>query len=472
MKSRKANKAYLYLIVSIAASGGLMFGFDLGVTSGAVNFWQDSNGWGLPDSTVEVITTAMLVGATIGAFIGGRITDKAGRKNVIIFAALLDALGSLYTGLAFDENHLIAGRFVVGIAVGISSLAVPLYLSEVSPAKWRGAMVTMNQLFIAVGTKSSDIVAYLLADDADPFCWRWMLLVGVIPPVILFTGMFFLPETPRWLISKGKKTEGRQILSRLEEPELVDETIHKIENDITLNSNQAPLRELFRPWLRNALIIAIGIMFFQQASGINTIIFYSPKIFKLAGIESAKETLIPTIIVGLVALVFTVVAIYLIDRIGRRKIFFIGFCGMIVSLTFLGLSFHFKAWLGEFSIPATLISMLSYNSFYAISLGPLGWLLLSEVFPMKVRGVGMSLGAISNWIFNALVAFTFLKLVNAFSEAQAFWLYAGLGIIALIWGYYYVPETKDATLEAIEQHWREGGKPKDLRNKTKQLKSV
>lgn len=461
---KKLNKSYLILIVSISASGGLMFGFDLGVTSGAVNFWQDPKCWGLNDSTIELITSAMLIGATIGAFLGGRIADQIGRKKVIIAAALLDAIGSLYTGLAPDATHLMAGRFIIGLAIGVSSLAVPLYLSEVSPAKIRGAIVTMNQLLIATGTKLSDIVAYFIADDADPFCWRWMLLVGVIPPAILFTGMFFLPETPRWLISKGKENEGRKILSKVEIPQLVEETIQKIKKDINLDAKQAPVRELFKPWLRNALIIAIGIMFFQQASGINTIIFYSPKIFKLAGIESSKETLVPTIIVGLVALFFTIVSIFLMDRIGRRKIFFIGFFGMIVSLTFLGLSFYFREALGSFAIPATMISMLSYNSFYAISLGPLGWLLLSEVFPIKVRGVGMSIGTISNWVFNAIVAFTFLKLVNAFSEAQTFWLYAGIGFIALIWGYYYVPETKGVTLERIEDHWREGKRPRDFKN--------
>src|SRR5690606_2360811 len=279
-KDEKANRLYLYLVVAIAASGGLMFGFDLGVTSGAVNFWQDTAGWGLSDSTVETITSAMLIGAALGAVFGGKLTDRIGRKKVIIGAALLDGVGSLYTGLAPDPNHLIVGRFLIGLAIGVSSLTVPLYLSEIAPARMRGAVVTMNQLMIAVGTKSSDIIAYLLANDADPFCWRWMLLVGVIPPVILFFGMFFLPETPRWLISKGYEKKGKRVLEKFEDPVLVPTTFQKIKYDISQNIQRASIRELFKPWLRNSVIIAVGIMFFQQATGINTIIFYSPKIFK------------------------------------------------------------------------------------------------------------------------------------------------------------------------------------------------
>ncbi|HLU94426.1 MAG TPA: sugar porter family MFS transporter [Membranihabitans sp.] len=469
-KDEKANRLYLYLVVAIAASGGLMFGFDLGVTSGAVNFWQDTAGWGLSDSTVETITSAMLIGAALGAVFGGKLTDRIGRKKVIIGAALLDGVGSLYTGLAPDPNHLIVGRFLIGLAIGVSSLTVPLYLSEIAPARMRGAVVTMNQLMIAVGTKSSDIIAYLLANDADPFCWRWMLLVGVIPPVILFFGMFFLPETPRWLISKGYEKKGKRVLEKFEDPVLVPTTFQKIKYDISQNIQRASIRELFKPWLRNAVIIAVGIMFFQQATGINTIIFYSPKIFKMAGIDSNTQTLVPTIIVGLVAFCFTLLSIFLIDKIGRRKLFFIGLTGMIVSLLFLGFSFYFESRLDTFAVTATMISMLCYNSFYAISLGPLGWLLLSEIFPNKVRGVGMSIGTISNWVFNALVAYTFLKLVNAFTPAGAFWLYAVVGVLAVIWGYYYIPETKGVTLEEIEEHWAAGKSPRQLGIGSQKLK--
>jgi SP family galactose:H+ symporter-like MFS transporter len=462
MEKGKNKLGYVIFIVAVAASGGLLFGFDMGVTSGAVNYLQDPRGWGLSDSTIEWITSAMLIGAVVGAIFGGRLTDRYGRRKMIIIAAFISTFGALYTGAAPSPTHLIIGRSIIGLAVGVSSLAVPLYISEISPTRIRGALVTANQLLIALGIKLSDIIAYFIANDADVFCWRWMFYVGMIPGAVLFIGMLFLPETPRWLISKGFEKDGEKILSKIEEPGLVRDIINKIKKDISLDANQAPLKELFKPWLRNALIIGIGIMFFQQASGINTIIFYSPKIFMLAGITSAKQTLIPTIIVGLVALCFTILSLFLVDRVGRRKLFLIGFTGMVIFLVFLGLSFYFEEQLGQYAVVATMVSMLCYNSFYAISLGPLGWLLISEVFPIKARGAGMSIATITNWITNALVAFTFLKLVNAFSEAQVFWIYAGVGVFALIWGYYFVPETKGVTLEEIEEHWRAGKSPREL----------
>ena len=462
MENKPFNKRYVILIASIAGVGGFLFGFDTSVISGTLNFLQDPNGWGISDSQVSWVTTSMLIGAIVGAGCSGRITDILGRKKVILVAAFIFAGGALYAGLAPDVTSLIVARMIKGVAVGVCSFVIPLYLSEVSSTKMRGTIVSFNQLMIAVGGKLSFFSNFIIADDANPFSWRWMFIVGFFPAVILLVGMFFLPESPRWLISKGYDKKGRAILQKVEEPELVEESIQKMKADVVKKGESASYRELFKPWLRNALIIAVGIMFFQQAIGINTILYYSPIIFKMAGIDSNTMAILPSLIIAVFVLAATVLSMTLIDKIGRRRIYFIGLTGMIISLIGTGLAFYLESRLGPNLIYVSVVTILIYNSSFAFSLGPLGWLIISEVFPLKVRGAGMSIGSLSNWFFNALVTFTFLKIVNTFTAAGAFWIYAFVGMFAVIWGYHYIPETKGVSLEKIEEHWRARKKPREL----------
>lgn len=458
-----SRKRYIISIVSIAATGGFLFGFDAGVISGAVNFLQDPKGWGLSDSQIEWVTTSVLIGAMIGAAFCGRLADLWGRKKIIQYAAMIFTAGALFTAFSPDVVSLVAGRFLLGLAIGVASLTVPLYISEISPAGMRGALVSLNQFMIAIGGKISYLSDFLIANDANPFCWRWMFLVGIFPALILLIGVFFIPETPRWLIARGFEEKGRSILKKVEAPGLIEESITKIKEDIARTHESASFRELFKPWLRTPLMIGIGIMFFMQATGINTIIYYSPKIFKMAGIQSNTMSIVPSLITAVFVLISTGLSISLIDKIGRRRIFFIGILCMIVSIVATGLAFHFESKLGGQLKYFALVTILIFNSAYAFSLGPLGALILSEIFPIKVRGAGMSVGLLFNWFTNAVVAFTFLKLVNALTPAGAFWIYGIIGVIALIWGYYYIPETKGITLERIEDHWRAGKRPRDLK---------
>jgi sugar porter (SP) family MFS transporter len=310
-----------------------------------------------------------------------------------------------------------------------------------------------------------------------------MLWVGVAPALILFIGMFFLPETPRWLMSKGRGEEGRKVLSRTEDPELLDTVIAEMKKEIEIDKTQAGWKEIFKPWLRNALIIAAGIMFFQQFVGINTVIYYSPKIFLAAGFEGAEAAIAASVIVGVVNVFFTIVSLFVIDRLGRRKLYFIGVSGITLALICMGLGFMLPG-AGKWFL---VISMLVYIAFFAISLGPLGWLIITEVFPTRVRGLGSSIGSLSNWGFNTLVVWTFFKMASAIGNARevvipegkvlsdvcptcvgsVFWIFAAVAVIGLVWGYFYIPETKGVTLEEIEQHWREGGKPRKLKMKIK-----
>ncbi len=476
-KEIKQNTGLVIVIAAIAATGGLLFGFDTGVISGAIPFLQDY--FDLTDSQIENVTALGLIGAVIGALFTGSLTDYLGRRKVILASAFVFGTGAIWTGFAPTVPQLMISRFYLGLAIGVSSFAVPLYISEISPSKIRGTLVSMFQLLITVGILAAYLSDTALADNSNPESWRPMLWVGVFPALILFIGMFFLPETPRWLMSKGREEDSRKVLARIEKPEYIDGTISGMKMDIEIDTSQVGIKEIFKPWLRNALIIAIGIMFFQQFVGINTVIYYSPKIFLAAGFHGAEAAIAASVIVGVVNVFFTIVSLFIIDRLGRRKLYFLGVAGISVALISMGLGFMIEGVSKWFLV----ISMLVYIAFFAISLGPLGWLIITEVFPTRVRGLGSSIGSLSNWGFNTLVVWTFYKMASAIGNAtdvvvpegkdlsdvcpscigSVFWIFAAVAIIGLVWGYFYIPETKGVSLEKIEAHWRAGKRPRDLK---------
>lgn len=455
------SKSKVLLIAIIAATGGLLFGFDTGVISGALPFLKEY--WKLSDKTMEWVTTAVLLGAVLGAITSGKLSDYLGRKKMIIVNAVIFTIGAIGCAYASSVSFLIAMRLVVGVAIGITSYVVPMYIAEIAPAAQRGKLVTLNQLMITIGLLSSYIADYSFSDNSNPGSWRFMFLVGVIPSLVLLIGMFFLPETSRWLISKNRLEEGKKVLARIEDPSLVEQTFEDLKKDIQLSAQQKTgTSEILKPWLRPALIITVGIFFFQQFSGVNTIIYYSPIIFKMAGVTSNSASILPAIIIGVVNVLACFVSVLLLDKAGRRKLYMIGIIGMIPSLALAGFCFFFKDQLGGSLIYLSVISIICFIMFINISLSPLGWLLISEIFPLSVRGVGMSIGSLSHWGFNAIIAFTFLKLVNGIGIASTFWCYSAVCVVGLIWGYYYIPETKGKSLEQIEEHWREGKSPRSL----------
>ena len=470
------NKTLIYVIAIIAAMGGLLFGFDTGVISGAIPFFQKD--FGIDDSMIEIVTSAGLIGAILGALFSGKITDRLGRKKIILAAAVIFAIGALWSGLAPDVYNLITARLFLGVAIGVSSFAVPLYIAEIAPAKLRGQLVTMFQLMITIGVLVSYFSDLLFANEQDMTCWRPMFYVGVIPAIILLTGMAFMPESPRWLMSKGKIEESRKILSGIEPADSVDAIINQINNEIITDKKiSSSWKSLFQPWLRTPLIIAVSIMFFQQFVGINTVIYYSPKIFLMAGFDGTISAIWASVGVGVVNVLFTVLSVFFVDRLGRRRLYFIGMTGITVSLLSLSTCFFFMNQMVDMGKWMAICLVFLYVAFFAISIGPLGWLIISEVFPQHVRGLGASLGSLSVWFFNTIVTFTFFKIVQAFSvsgteilvegessgnPAGAFCFYALIAIAGLIWGYFYVPETKGVSLEKIEKHWRNRGKPRKL----------
>jgi len=472
-ENKKNTPFFVVLMAIVAAMGGLLFGFDTGVISGAIPFLQQS--FGIPDGSIEFITTAGLIGAVIGALIGGSVTDRLGRRKVLMASGVIFAVGALWSGASPSTSSLIAARLLLGIAIGTSSFAVPLYIAEISPCRMRGTLVSLFQLMITIGILVSYFSDFLFADESNPDCWRAMFYVGVIPAIILLMGMFFMPESPRWLLSRGKTEEGLSVLGRTEGKDAITvlEAIRsEIEND---RKNTSTWKDLFRKEWRYPLIIVIGISFFQQFVGINTVMYYSPKIFQMAGFDGSVAAIGASLGVGAINVLTTVLSVYFVDRIGRRSLFNIGMIGIIVSLSLLGGSFLVNfGGAGKF---VTVGCTLLYVTFYAISVGPLGWLIISEVFPQFLRAKGSSLGSLCVWVFNSIVTYTFFKIAKLLSvpgsemvvngesmanPAGSFFFYAFIALTGLIWGYFLLPETKGKALETIENHWKSGKKPRNL----------
>ncbi|MGD2279022.1 MAG: sugar porter family MFS transporter [Candidatus Omnitrophota bacterium] len=456
-ETKSSKSIFVYVVAAIAAIGGILFGFDTGVISGALLFIKKQ--WALGATSQEFIVSAVLVGAMIGAGLSGKVADKLGRRTTIIITAVIFILGSLGASMAPSVALLIASRIVIGIAIGIASFCVPLYLSEVAPAGQRGALVSLNQLAITIGIVVSYFVDDIFAATGNG--WRFMFLVGVLPALFLGAGMLFLPKTPRWLVINGRDDEAGTILKKISSAENVDRDISEMKKNLE-EEKVGGFKELFAPWLRIPLIIGIGIMFFQQITGINTVIYYAPTIFQMAGFESDTAAIAATIGVGVLNVAMTVVAIYVIDKIGRKPLLSIGLAGMVIALLALGLAFKEKAYLGDALKWVSVGSLLLYIASFAMSLGPVAWLIIAEIYPLKIRGVAMSIATFSNWAFNFIVAVSFLTIVQALGASTAFWIYAVLGIAGWFFCYFCVPETKGHTLEEIEDHWVQGRSPREL----------
>lgn len=464
------NKYYVWIIAAVAATGGLLFGFDTGVISGAIPFLQEN--FCLEDGEIENITTFGLIGAVFGATISGYISDRYGRKKVILAAAAVFMTGAMWCGMASNISSLIYARFYLGLAIGIASFATPLYIAEISPAKIRGTLVSMFQLLITIGLLAAFVCDSLFADNNNVESWRPMFLLGVVPASILLIGMFYLPESPKWLLSKGQDKEAMDIMEKIEDPESISKEVAIIRDEICNVKSEMYFLETFsKKWMIYPLILAVFIMFFQQAVGINTVIYYGPSIFLKAGFEGNEAAIMASISVGIVNVIFTVVSLFLIDKIGRRKLFFGGMTAMFIALVMIAYCFVHLDDMGSFGQYAIVGSMLFYIASFAVSMGPLAWVLITEVFPMNVRGVGSSIGSLSNWAFNSLIVWTFFKLINSYTElfgsensgtAGAFGTFAIITLIGMVWGYYFLPETKGKSLEDIEKHWKNGGTPREL----------
>ena len=443
-----------YVIAAVSAMGGLLFGYDTGVISGALLFIRQV--MSLSATMQGVVVAIALAGAAIGAAAAGYLSDRAGRRPLILGAGLLFVAGAVISALAQDVASLLIGRFLIGLAIGVASMLTPLYLAEISPARDRGAIVSLNQLCITIGILVSYLVGFALAGGSGG--WRWMLAVGALPGIILSLGMLVLPESPRWLAGHGRMADAEVILRRLRGTAEVSDELSTLRRDLSRErGGLASASELLSPRLRRPLTIGIGLAMFQQITGINTVIYFAPTIFQSAGLSSAATAILATAGVGAVNVIMTIVSIRLIDRVGRRQLLFWSLGGMAVTLFVLCAVFYTGAS-GQFAWVA-VASVAAFVGFFAIGLGPVFWLLIAEIFPLALRGRAMSLATVANWLFNLVVSATFLNLVGAVGSAGAFLAYAGLSLVALVFVAVMVPETKGRSLEQLEDSLAENQRP-------------
>lgn len=447
--THSSGRRFVYTAAAFAGLGGLLFGYDTGVISGAELFL--SKDFTLSTFALEVIVSGVLLGAAAGALVGGRLADRFGRRTLLIATALIFAAGAVLCALATSPNILVIGRIIVGIGIGLASGTVPVYISEVAPHDARGWTVSIFQLAITLGILLAYLVDYSFASIQG---WRWMFGLAVVPAAIFGLGMLFLPESPRWLLKRGQRDAARAILFRSRAPSEADMELREIEQSLAQAQERGSWRDLLEPTLRPALLVGIGLAIFQQVTGINTVIYYAPMIIQSAGIPSASGAILATAGIGAVNVLMTLVSMWLIDRIGRRPLLLTGIAGMTITLCVLGWAFHSASPSGSLSWLA-VISMMVYVASFAISLGPIFWLLISEIYPLKVRSSAEGLAATFNWVSNLVVTLTFLTLLQKVGSKRTFWLYGAFAIAAWIFSYRVVPETKGRTLEQIEQSWRE-----------------
>lgn len=450
------KKNYHIRAAFVAALAGILFGYDTGVMSGAILFV--ANEFNLDAAMNGLVVGAVLFGAFLGAIISGWSADHFGRKQLLVITACAFIVGSVETAIAPSIAWLAFGRIFIGVAIGIASYTAPLYISEISPPDQRGALVSLNQLAISIGILLSYIVNYYCAIYEE---WRWMLGIGVVPAILLLIGMSKLPCSPRWKLSKGYEQEARTILQKIRGEEAnIDQEINEIKE--TLKEDVGDWKALFSKKIRSALWIGFALAAIQQVTGINTILYYAPTIFQMSGFESATAAILATMGIGMVFVLFTVLSLRLIDTIGRRPLLLIGLSGMIIGLGFLAWAFKQPDHTATHWM--TVSSMILYIASFSISLGPIVWLMITEIYPLKVRGVGASFATCVNWASNLLVTATFLKLVEWLGTSETFSLYMALSLFSLYFVYYFVPETKGVSLEKIEEHlmtgkpWRELGK--------------
>ncbi len=450
------SSRFVYLAAMISALGGMLFGYDTGVISGAILFIQQD--FTLSPTLEEIIVSSVVLGAVFGAAAGGTLTDRFGRRIVLIVTAALFALGAVGTALSPAMTWLIIGRVIVGMAIGVASFTTPLYISEISPVTMRGRFVSFNQIALTSGIVIAYLVDFALSGIRG---WRWMFGLAAVPSALLGIGMLFMPESPRWLVSHGQADKGHSVLQRIRGTAAVDDEVQDIRQSCVQQSGN--WAELASPFLRPAMNVGIGLALFQQVTGINTVIYYAPIIFQSAGFASASVAILATTGVGVVNMLMTVVALLLLDRVGRRPLLLIGIAGMVVSLGVLGTTFLFPRLSALRWVAAG--SLMLYVGSFAVGLGPVFWLLISEIYPVKTRGLAMSIATVANWGANLFVALTFLTLVHVLGRPGTFWLYGLVGIGAWIFAYALVPETRGRSLEDIEAHWREGKHPREMGKK-------
>ena len=437
------NLRYVVFLGSTGALGGLLFGFDIAIITGAGPFITRE--FALSDIGLGWAFSSLLFGCVLGCFIAGKLTDKYGRKKLLLVVAVLFALTSIATALASSFTAFVTARFLGGLAVGGVSLLSPMYVSEVSPPSIRGRMGTLYQMSIITGILVSYGINYLLR-NTGPNNWRWMFLTGVVPSAVFLLFIALAPETPRFLAMTGKLHEAFALLERIGGAESARAQISEI--TATLHKEPQTWRALMRPGVRRALLVSAGLAILIHVSGINTIVDYAPAIFQSAGWR-VDGALASTFIVGLTEFLFTIVSFWVIDRYGRKPLYIVGSLGMALSLLMLTAT----VMAGRFHGTLVLVLILTYLAFFASCIGPVFWTLVPEIFPNDVRGMAMTVPVLIQWVANAIVVLLFPYAFHVIGKTFTFSFLAAMALGQGIFAWLFVPETKNKRLEEIEEYW-------------------
>lgn len=437
------GRPYLYFISLVATLGGLMFGFDVGIISGAIPFIQPYFGWN--ELQLGWGVSSILVGAIAGAFGTGSLTEKYGRKRLLISVALFFAISCAGMALAQNQSSFIAFRVLGGLAVGAVSVLSPMYVAEVAPKEIRGTLITVYQLAITMGILISYLVNFGLHEVENN--WRWMFATGLLPSVLFFIGLIFIPESPRWLAKAGFREKAKLVLERIGGTAFAESELSEIEKSMGENSKGSGLKALFAPRYRKVLTLGLLLSVFVQITGINTVVDYAPKILMTAGLE-IRNALLQTSIIGLVNFAFTFIAIFLIDKIGRKTFYIIGSAGMAVTLCLIAAAFHF-----QMNPIFTTICIMLFIAFFASCIGPAFWTLVAEMFPNRIRGQAVALASFTQWVFNFLVVLLFPYVLDALGGSITFLFLAVMSVIQLALAWFFIRETKGKSLEEIESLW-------------------
>ena len=444
-------KAAAVFTCVLGGLAGLMFGLDIGVISGAQQFIQHD--FRISDTTLEHIVSWMMLGAAAGAIGAGWLSSTLGRKKSLLWGSLIFVVASVICGIGSSVQVLLIGRLILGVSIGILSFTAPMYLAEIAPENIRGAMVSIYQLMITIG-----IFLAFLSDTAFSYSgnWHWMLGIIAVPGALFFVGVFALPESPRWLMMRGLNEQATKVLTKLRgNPEVVQKEEAEIAEQLKIPQRGWHMFLENRNF-RRSVGLGILLQIVQQFTGMNVVMYYAPRIFQDMGYHTEAQLWF-TAIVGLVNVLATLIAIFLVDRWGRKPILYTGFSVMAIGLGVVGTMMH----LGIVTQPERLFTVAMLLVFivgFAMSAGPLIWILCSEVQPIKGRDFGIAISTLTNWVANFVVGFTFLSLLNNFGHAQTFWLYAGFNVVFLLITFFLIPETKGVTLEHIERNLM-AGKP-------------
>lgn len=440
----------------MAALAGLMFGLDIGVISGATKFIQQE--FQISDQVIEWIVSSMMAGAALGALGAGSLSAKLGRKKSLMLGAILFVIGSILCGLATSPTMLIFARFLLGLAIGIASFTAPLYLAEVAPENIRGSMISLYQLMITAG-----ILIAFLSNTAFSYyeAWRWMLGIIAIPGVLFLIGVFALPDSPRWLIMAGRKQEAIKVLHKLRGDEkVIQQEVAEIEEQLKVPQKGW---SLFKENANFRRSVGLGVLLqvVQQFTGMNVVMYYAPKIFNIAGFSSTSEQMWGTVVVGLVNMLATLIAIFFVDRWGRKPMLTTSFLVMAIGMGALGTLLHVGVET-DFRKYFAVAMLLMFIVGFAMAAGPVIWLLCSEIQPLKGRDFGITASTTTNWVGNMIVGATFLTLLDQLGNANTFWFYGALNLVFILLTLMLVPETKHVTLEHIERNLMKGKALRDI----------